>query len=118
MNSVNIEWDVVNPECDPDEENARQVVRKCRKRIKIKVDTADFYNLTIEEPSAVHSTVRTLKLNIEEEPTCEEDLSLEDELSKPYTHRKSSRIKWTCLTFLTLLLKTKVMIKLSYLDLN
>ena len=115
MNSVNIEWDVVNPECDPDEENARQVVRKCRKRIKIKVDTADFYNLTIEEPSAVHSTVQTLKLNIEEEPTYEEDLSLEDEFSMCI--RLGQLISKTDY-FLTLLLKTKVMIKLSYLDLN
>ena len=48
MDLVNINWDEVTPDCDPEEENARQIVRKCRKITKIEVNTADFSNLTVE----------------------------------------------------------------------
>ena len=94
MDSANINWDEVTPDCDPEEENARQIVRKCRKRTKIEVNTADFSNLTVEEPSVVHSTVPTPEPpSLTEGPSHEEELSLEDELSKRYTHRKSNRIQ-------------------------
>ena len=92
MDLENIQWDEVNPDCDPEEENSTQIVRKYRKRTKIEIDTADFSKLTVREPSAVDSSVPTPEPSLVE-PSHEEESSIEDELSKSYTRRKSKKIQ-------------------------